>query len=119
MRKRPETQRHDDALKSRFGAIVRAFRRRLGVSQEELAWRADVHRTYLADIERGQRNISLTSIVKIVRALGVSHAEFFGTFEEQLDPAGESAQLGNANSHATPRPRVARKASSSRREGRR
>jgi transcriptional regulator with XRE-family HTH domain len=69
-------------IKSRFGMIVRTFRQRLGISQEELAWRASMHRTYLADVERGQRNISLTSIVRLVKALGVSLAVFFHAYQE-------------------------------------
>jgi len=49
------------------------------LSQEELAWRADLHRSYVADIERGVRNPSLESIHKLARALGVSAAVFFET----------------------------------------
>jgi transcriptional regulator with XRE-family HTH domain len=108
VRKRPNKQRHDeDALKLRFGAIVRTLRQRLGVSQEELAWRADLHRTYLADVERGQRNISLSSIVKVVRALGVSLAEFFHAFEEYFQSPVETPPALKAN--PTTRPKAARK----------
>jgi transcriptional regulator with XRE-family HTH domain len=105
VRKRPNSQRHaDETLKLRFGAVVRAFRRRLGVSQEELAWRADIHRTYLADIERGQRNISLSSIVRLVRALSVSLAEFFHAFEEYFQSPTEAPRPAPPNSahHAKP-----------------
>ena len=42
-----------------------------------LAERADLHRTYIADIERGARNVSLRSIEKLARALGVPTAELF------------------------------------------
>jgi transcriptional regulator with XRE-family HTH domain len=92
VRKRSKDTEHDEAaLKSRFGSIVRALRQRLAVSQEELAWRAEMHRTYLADIERGKRNISLSSIVKLVRALGVTLPEFFQGFEESPDEAAPSA----------------------------
>ncbi|HVZ64848.1 MAG TPA: response regulator [Lacunisphaera sp.] len=55
-----------------MGNAIRAERRRLGVTQEELAWRADMHRTYLADIERGVRNVTLKSIGNLARALEVS-----------------------------------------------
>ena len=74
----------DVALKTRFGANVKNHRRRLGMSQEQLAWRANMHRTYLADIERGSRNISLFSIVRLVNALGTSLADFFFTLEEDF-----------------------------------
>jgi CheY-like chemotaxis protein/DNA-binding XRE family transcriptional regulator len=49
-------------------------RLRLGVTQEELAWRANLHRTYIADIERGGRNPTLRSIMSLAGALQVSVA---------------------------------------------
>lgn len=57
--------------KCRFGAAVRAQRKHLGISQEELAGRAGLHRTYVADVERGARNLSLASIEKLAHALEV------------------------------------------------
>jgi len=52
----------------------------LDLSQENLAERADLHRTYIADIERGVRNVSLKNIEKLARALGVSVADLFTSF---------------------------------------
>jgi transcriptional regulator with XRE-family HTH domain len=60
-----------------FGVSVKSWRSRLGISQEELAGRAGLHRTYVSDIERGTRNVSLESIDKIARALEVSVATLF------------------------------------------
>lgn len=60
-----------------FGNSVRSLRSRLGISQEELAERAGLHRTYVCDIERGARNISLKSIQKLAHALEVSAATLF------------------------------------------
>jgi CheY-like chemotaxis protein/DNA-binding XRE family transcriptional regulator len=57
-----------------FGATVRRLRHRLGISQEVLAERADLHRTYIAGIEGGVRNVTLKSIHKLARALEVSAA---------------------------------------------
>jgi len=62
----------DANSKKPFGASVRAWRHRLGISQEELAERAGLHRTYVCDVERGARNVSLESIEKLARALEVS-----------------------------------------------
>jgi transcriptional regulator with XRE-family HTH domain len=76
----------DAALKARFGANVKTFRHRLGFSQEKLAERADMHRTYLADIERGGRNISLFSIVRLVNALGITLAQFFRKLDNGFEP---------------------------------
>ena len=60
-----------------FGTSVRAWRSRLGFSQEELAERAGLHRTYVCDIERGARNVSLKSIEKLARALNVRSSMLF------------------------------------------
>jgi transcriptional regulator with XRE-family HTH domain len=58
-----------------FGQNVRRIRNEAGLSQEELADRADLHRTYISSIERGQRNVSLENIFAIAAALGVSPAD--------------------------------------------
>lgn len=60
---------------------MRAERERIGVSQEELAERAGVHRTYLGGVERGERNIGLQNIVRIAHALCVSPAALFKDFQ--------------------------------------
>jgi len=64
-------------VKKPFGAAVRNWRTRLKISQEELAGRAGLHRTYVCDIERGARNVSLVSIEKLARALEISPAALF------------------------------------------
>ena len=55
-----------------FGSSVRSWRNRLGISQEELAGRAGLHRTYICDVERGSRNVTLQSIEKLAQALEIS-----------------------------------------------
>lgn len=52
-----------------FGRKVRQRRKSLGLSQEELAEFADVHRTYVGMIERGEKNITLRNIAKFAKAL--------------------------------------------------
>lgn len=59
----------------KFGDRVRTHRERLGISQEELAARAELHRTYVGGVERGERNISLLNLLRIAQALGVSPAD--------------------------------------------
>jgi len=64
----------------RFGQRVRNERMNLGISQEELASRADVHRTYIGMIERAEKNITLENIEKICKALNLTVSEFFKDF---------------------------------------
>lgn len=59
-------------LKALFGTTIKSKRWELGMSQEELADRAGLHRTYVSDVERGVRNVSLISIEKLAHALGLS-----------------------------------------------
>ena len=62
-------------LQQRFGLAVRNRRETLGISQEELASRAGLYRTYIGDVERGVRNISLNNIQKLAGALGCSMSD--------------------------------------------
>lgn len=58
-----------------FGNRVRQLRKEKGISQEELSFRADLHRTYIGMIERAEKNITLTNIEKIAKALNVPLSE--------------------------------------------
>ena len=60
---------------AKFGNRVRAERMKLGLSQEALAARAGVHRTYVGMIERGEKNITLENIEKIAKALSLTVSE--------------------------------------------
>ena len=64
-------------VKKSFGNSVKVWRKQLGFSQEELAERADLHRTYISDVERGARNLSLESMSKLANALEISVAALF------------------------------------------
>jgi CheY-like chemotaxis protein len=83
------------SVKQEFGAAVRAQRLRLGISQELLAERAALHRTYITDVERGARNLSLDSISRLARALDLSVSSLFPSpqsarFDRRSAPAHES-----------------------------
>ena len=60
-----------DSIIIRFGKNVQAQRQALGISQEELAYRAGLHRTYICMVERAERSISLQNAKKIADALNV------------------------------------------------
>jgi transcriptional regulator with XRE-family HTH domain len=68
-------------IKQRFGQAMRQRRREMDISQEELADRAGLHRTYISDVERGDRNLSLENIEKITQALELKISEFFAQCE--------------------------------------
>ena len=55
-----------------FGDNVRKYRKQLDISQEELADRATLHRTYIGMIERAEKNITLVNMERIANALGVN-----------------------------------------------
>lgn len=61
----------------RFGEKVLYFRKKKKLSQEELAELANLHRTYIGQIESGKRNIALKNVEKIAKALGVSVKDLF------------------------------------------
>jgi transcriptional regulator with XRE-family HTH domain len=55
-----------------IGAAVRLLRKKRGISQEDLAEAAGLHRTYVGMIERGEKNITVLSATRVAKALGVS-----------------------------------------------
>jgi transcriptional regulator with XRE-family HTH domain len=68
-------------IRERFGFSVRVRREDLGLTQEEFAERARIHRTYVSDVERGQRNISLLNIERVAQALDIAMSELFRIVE--------------------------------------
>jgi transcriptional regulator with XRE-family HTH domain len=71
------------SIQIKFGAIIRARRLSSELSQEEVAHRAGLHRTYVTDVERGARNPSLKSIKRLCDALSISLSEVFALVEMQ------------------------------------
>jgi two-component system response regulator len=82
-------------IKRMFGESLRDWRNHLGISQEELAEKAGLHRTYISDVERGSRNLSLESITKLATALNISVAALF-PWEFQNKKAGVLGGTGHA-----------------------
>ena len=68
-------------IRERFGFAVKVRREELGLTQEDLADRAGIHRTYLSDIERGTRNVSLINIERLASALSLKLSELFQAVE--------------------------------------
>ena len=61
-----------NSILKKFGSKVKTLRLEKGWSQEELARRADLHRTYIGSIERYERNVSLLNVERIAKALNVN-----------------------------------------------
>jgi transcriptional regulator with XRE-family HTH domain len=71
-------QKTDLLLK--FGERIRDLRKQKSVSQEDLAFKAGVHRTYIGMIERGEKNITLENINKLAIALDISIGDLLDNF---------------------------------------
>ena len=69
----------------KLGIRVRQLREAADISQEKLAESAQVHRTYISSIERGQQNTSLTVLIRLAGALGVSLEALFSGVENRPD----------------------------------
>jgi len=68
-------------IKQKVGNRIRELRKNLELSQEALALKAEVDRTYVTDVENGRRNVSLEILERLIKALNVSIAEFFNSRE--------------------------------------
>jgi len=66
-----------------FGRVVRRRREKLGLSQEELGYKAGLHRTYVSLLERGRRNPSLNVVAALARGLGTSTVALMGDLEAE------------------------------------
>ena len=77
-----------EALQCAVGAVVRTRRQALGLSQEALAEKCGLHRTYIGSVERGERNLSLSNIVRLATALGLSSSGMLAEAEAQLQVGG-------------------------------
>ena len=60
-----------------YGEKLKDFRKKQGLSQEELGFKSSLHRTYISEVERGRRNISIVNIARIAKALGLPIKDFF------------------------------------------
>lgn len=67
-------------IKERLSLAIKQRRQELGISQETLAEQAGLHRTYIGDIERGARNVSLETIEKLAKALQLPISELFAKY---------------------------------------
>ncbi len=72
-------------LERLFGRILQELRTERGLSQEELGFESDYHRTYISQLERGQKNPSLRAIFRLARVLGVRPSEMIRRIESRVE----------------------------------
>ncbi len=68
-------------IKLKIGQRIKELRKQLELSQESLAYKAEVDRTYVTDVENGRRNVSVEILERLIKALDVSITEFFNAKE--------------------------------------
>ena len=69
-----------------FGEAVRRYRKAKGLSQEAFADAAGIDRSYMGGVERGERNIALVNVEKIVSALDMQPSDFFSALDKPAEP---------------------------------
>ncbi|KPF70562.1 hypothetical protein IP84_02390 [beta proteobacterium AAP99] len=76
-------RRRKPSARERLAASVREQRLALGLSQERFAEACGLHRTYIGQVERGERNVSIDNIERIATALGMDVAEMFAVSNQR------------------------------------
>jgi len=64
-------------IRNKVGQRIKELRLEQGLSQEKLASKSEVNRTYIASVENGKRNISILTLEKIIISLDISFSKFF------------------------------------------
>jgi len=68
-------------IRTKIGLRIKELRKAKGLSQEQLALKAEIDRTYMASVENGKRNVAVINIEKIIVALDESFESFFKGFK--------------------------------------
>jgi transcriptional regulator with XRE-family HTH domain len=74
-----------DPLQVAFGRAVRRRRKTRKISQEKLAELSEINRTYMGDVERGERNLALQNMAKIARALNLRLSQLVRLTEQEFE----------------------------------
>jgi transcriptional regulator with XRE-family HTH domain len=70
------------SIAEKIGNLIRELRQEKGLSQEEFASLCKLHRTYVGALERGEKNMTISTAMKITRVLGISLSAFFAKLEK-------------------------------------
>ena len=86
-----------ESIEGMFGKVVRQYREKLGLSQEDFADVAGIHRTYVSLIERGKVQVSIGIAHKLAVALGVPLSRMWRDLEQQLGDKSATSSRRKAN----------------------
>jgi transcriptional regulator with XRE-family HTH domain len=75
-----------------LGHRIRESRLKKGFSQESFADHCGLHRTYMGGIERGERNVTIQTVLIIAKGLGITMSELLSGIEKQVEPKQQSAK---------------------------
>ncbi len=84
-----------ESIAQTVGLRIRVYRQRMKMTQEELAEKADVHHTYIGQVERGEKNLTIATLEKILKALNVSFTEFFECMDFKKSETSIASQCYN------------------------
>lgn len=84
-----------ETFRKSLGKVIQERRRQLTLTQEQLAGRSGLHRTYISDVERGERNLSLESIYNISKGISTPLSVLFAQAEHLANKAasGKASEL--------------------------
>lgn len=71
-------------IQEKIGIALRNYREQSGLSQEQLSFKANLHRTYVGSVERGERNISVINIIALCKALKVKPSDLFKNLDDLI-----------------------------------
>jgi transcriptional regulator with XRE-family HTH domain len=83
-------------IRQLVGARIKELRKELGETQEALAFKADVDKTYWNEVENGKRNVSIVNLNKIINSLNISVSDFFDSklFKKPISSSSGVKQKG-------------------------
>jgi len=88
MARKPLPSEERPLVLTSFGAAVRRYRKERGLSQEAFADECGIDRSYMGGVERGERNIALVNVARIVTTLGMQPSEFFKAMDKPMKEEG-------------------------------
>jgi transcriptional regulator with XRE-family HTH domain len=85
------------SLQTALGSRIRGLRLQKGFSQESFADHCGLHRTYMGSIERGERNLTIQTVLTVAEGLGISMADLLLGIEKEIEAAKPTVHAKKAN----------------------